>query len=204
VDLGPADVGIGDEVGNRVRDDYRAAELLRPAGEIDGMQPEDVVDPVAGYLLGLGVQVEGIRAGIDHGGSRYANRRRDAAVPPDVAAGDRGNDRSGPSGEETILPKHGSVVRVDGVKAVLFGGHENDVVLALARPHGDVDVGNVKRLGVDLAIHRSRADLAERRGRDVGRRKERFVQILAGAAIVIVELQDAHRGHQAPFQLFQG
>ena len=74
-----------------------------------------------------------------------------------------------------------SAVSVKGVDAIVLCGHKENVVLAFAR---DIDVGNVERLRVDVAVHFKGEQPAELRGVDVCRRQNSLVQIRTGARVV--------------------
>ena len=57
---------------------------------------------------------------------------------------------------------------------------------------GNVDVGNVEWLTVDLVVHDALEQHAKMLSVHVGRRKDGFAQVRAGARVVIVLRQHAH------------
>ena len=96
--------------------------------------------------------------------------------------------------DEAVLPEHavvprarGRVVGVEGVDAVVLGGHEQDVVdLAVAHAH----LADLQGLGIDLAVDRVAEELPEARRVDVLRRQRRLVQVGAGPGSVVVIRED--------------
>src|SRR5205085_10779486 len=84
--------------------------------------------------------------------------------------------------------------------AVVLGGDEDDVVGALA---GDGKTGQVKRLGIDLAVYPEVEEQAETVHVDVGRRQDGLAGIEAGPRVVVVVGQHADRGQGAVFQRFE-
>jgi hypothetical protein len=73
----------------------------------------------------------------------------------------------------------------------MFRGDEDDVVGSLS---GDLDAGHVKRLGIDVAIHRKGEDLAEMGGVDVGGSQRGLMQRGAGAGVVVLRSEHLSGG----------
>ncbi len=86
----------------------------------------------------------------------------------------------------------GVAFRVEGVHAVVFGSHEDHVVLAFA---GDGHGGNIERLRVKIAVHLERRCLAEPRGINVRRSQRSLGENRARAAVAV--LRSEHLGHSA-------
>ena len=184
-----ADVGVGPVRDNRIGDDDRGAESLGPRGDIEGMQALDVAGVAVARLLGLRHDVERAGGGVDDGGPRDPDLRHNIAGKH-VGLGDRRHpgrrvDEAGLPEQTAIAPRI-RVVGVKGKDAVVLGGHEDDVV----RHSADGDIGRVERLRVHKTIHRIREELAETGRTDVGRGETRLLEVLAGAAIVVVIRQD--------------
>src|SRR5205807_647025 len=127
---------------------HRAAKSVAPIGELDGPEPVDVSVVAEPSLLGGGVEVDGVRRRIDYGSARDADFGPDASV--DIAVGDRVD--AGDRVDEAVFPEDLPVVRVDGIEAVVFGRHEDDIVNALMAAPRDVDAELVQRLRVNLAV----------------------------------------------------
>src|SRR5205823_769211 len=107
-----------------------------------------------------------------------------------VIRGDVGRSESGDAArEETRFPKlnAGRRIGVKGVDAIVFGGDENDV----ARRAGEIQVGHPQRLRVDVAIDGAGEKLPETCRVHRGRSQAVFLQVLAGARIVVVMHVDA-------------
>ena len=79
-------------------------------------------------------------------------------------------------------------IGIEGVDAIVLGDDEEDVVRALA---GDAEIGHVKRLSVDVAIHGVAEQLSELGGVDVGERQRRFVAVQGVAGVVVAGSDDA-------------
>ena len=77
----------------------------------------------------------------------------------------------------------GVAIGVKAIDGVVFGGDEDGVVNALA---GNSESGDVKRLCVDVAIDGVGKKFSKGGGVDVGRRENGFIQVRAGAGVVIV------------------
>src|SRR5438046_566810 len=80
-------------------------------------------------------------------------------------------------------------IRIKGVKSVVLGCCEHDVMYAAPR---NCQPRDVERLRVHMTVHRISEELAERSGVDVCGGQDCFVQVHAGAAIVVVVGQDVH------------
>ena len=81
----------------------------------------------------------------------------------------------------------GRVVGVEGIDAVVLGGHDQDVVdRAVAHGH----LADLQGLGIDLAVDRVMEEPPEARRVDVLRRQRRLVQVGAGYGIVVVIRED--------------
>ena len=65
----------------------------------------------------------------------------------------------------------------------MFGGDKQDVMGSLA---GNVHARDIQRLRIDVTINAVSKELAEGVGIDVGGSQQRFVQVLAGAGIIVV------------------
>lgn len=85
----------------------------------------------------------------------------------------------------------GVVVRIEGVNAVVLRGHVHYIVRAQA---GDVHVGDVQRLGINIAVHRLRKQLAELTYVDVARGENRLAQVLPIAHVVVARSGYANLG----------
>ena len=103
--------------------------------------------------------------------------------------------------QERNLPKLGSGVSIKSVNAVVLRGHEEHIVGSLA---GNRHRRGIERLSVDLAVHVHLEELAELRRVYVARCKNRLVQLLAGASIVIVVGQNVLRAQSKSRKAEQG
>ncbi len=74
-------------------------------------------------------------------------------------------------------------VGVEGVDAIVLRRHNHDIMNSIAR-HGDLR--HVKRLRIDVAVHRKGVQLAEMRGVHVAGSENGFDDVLPGAGVVIV------------------
>src|SRR5437764_999447 len=136
-------------------------------------------------LPGLGNYVESVGCRIDDGRGGNADLRIDVVIRGDVGRSESGDAAR----EETRFPKlnAGRRIGVKGVDAIVFGGDENDV----ARRAGEIQVGHPQRLRVDVAIDGAGEKLPETCRVHRGRRQAVFLQVLAGARIVVVMRVDA-------------
>ena len=81
----------------------------------------------------------------------------------------------------------GCAIRVERVHAVVHGRHIEHIHRAFA---GNAQPMHVKRLRVDLAIHRIRQDFAELRGIHVIQVQQAFVQVRVSPIVVVVRSDD--------------
>ncbi len=145
----------------------------------------------AAILFGLRGQVHGVGGEIDRrcaGDSDFRNE----VITAHVRACNYVNPGAGV--DETHLPQGGSigsglVIGVEGIDAVVFGRHVDDIVGTLAR---DVHVGHVERLGIHVSVHRLGEELAKLSLVDVGGRKDGLAGVLSGAVVVVVLGGDCH------------
>ena len=84
--------------------------------------------------------------------------------------------------ERGDLPEIGAGVGVVGVDGIVFGGDDEKIM----SDAGDVDVGDVERLGVDQAVGRDGEEFAEGGGVYVGEGENGFFVVEAGAGVVVV------------------
>src|SRR5436309_6656275 len=145
------------------------------------MQPLEVT----GRFLGLRYDVERAGGGIDHGRSGDSDYRVDVAGFTGIG---RRNGRDTCS-EEALLPvlDARARIRVEGIDAVVHGGHENDVVRApLYR-----GVRDIERLGIDLAVHGAREQLPERRISHLRGCQNKLPAVLSGPLCVVALSENA-------------
>ncbi len=93
------------------------------------------------------------------------------------------------AGEDRGLPYLLAAIGVEGVDAVVFGGHIQDVAQLASGRH----VGQIKRLGVDQAIHGIEADLAKLSGVYIAQRQNDLLRIEPIARNVVVIRGDIRR-----------
>lgn len=80
------------------------------------------------------------------------------------------------------MPQSRARVCIGAVNTTVLGGHDQHIV----NRAGDADSGSIERLGIDLAIHRNDEQSAKGAGIDVGWREDSFIQLLAGASVIVV------------------
>jgi hypothetical protein len=90
----------------------------------------------------------------------------------------------------------GRIVGVEGVHAVVLGGHVHHVV---RRPL-DAHILHIKRLGIDLAVHRAPEQLAKAARVHVRRVQHALAQVLPRAPRIIVLRQHRHLRHAGSSQ----
>src|SRR5205807_9613045 len=132
-----------------------------------------------GRFLGFCDDIERAGGGIDHRRSRDSDLRVDVAGFSGVTGGYGGDARP----EEALLPVLDTrpCIGVKSEDTVVLGGYENNIVRA-ARYR---EVRDVERLGIDLAVHGAREQLAEGRRSHVGRSQYGFIRILTGPEVVV-------------------
>ena len=70
----------------------------------------------------------------------------------------------------------------------MLGRDEDDVMSAFVE---DRHVRDIKRLGINVAVHRVREQSPEGRGIDIRKRQNGFIRVLSGARVVVVLRPDA-------------
>src|SRR5712691_12715883 len=159
------------------RNDHRAAGLFRAGSDVECVKPPKVLP---GFLGDRGNK-HGPGARVNDGCTRnsYLATNRAAA---DVLRRKRGDSRGGIN--KTSVPQRRAAcgIGVKCVDAVMLGHNKNDVVRALPR---DQEVRHVKRLSINGAIHRYGIKLAELSWIHIAGRQDRFLQVLAGAEIIV-------------------
>jgi len=137
-------------------------------------------------FLGAGEDVKRSGLEVDDWSGRDANLWRDEEAAG-IAFGERRNALAG-IGEIDVPERSGrSAVGVEGIDAVVFGGDEKDVVFAFA---GNLEIGELQRLGVNVAVDFEGKEFAELCGIDVGRSEDFFVEVSAGASVVVLSRGD--------------
>src|SRR5579864_1605782 len=126
------------------RDICRTAKFFRVGDDIQRVQALEV----RGVLFGFRQQVNRAAGRINDGRTSDADLRNKIAAAY-IAA--RHSSNSAGWINEALPPQHYPVISVDGVQAIMFGGHVNYIV----RPAGNLHVRQVERLGVDVAIERN-------------------------------------------------
>src|SRR5262249_52335055 len=123
--------------------DQEGGDLVGTVGQVDGVQPLDVVSDAADDLLGLGDQGEIVAGRVKDRRAGDADLDRDVGVVH-VVRGD-GSDARGPGQatiEKAILPQDDAMailvadVGVDGVQAVVLGGNEDRIMNTLVGAGG--------------------------------------------------------------------
>ena len=153
---------------------------------------KDLVAP-----LGHGDDIESVCGRIDHRRAGYAELGRDGRTIQDIGDARRCLARYGIG--EADLPERGLVragvgVRVECVDAIVLGGHEHNVVNALA---GDGDGGQVEWLRVELSIDRPGEDLTELGRVHIRGRQNRFREILSGPGEIVTVSRNTDLGAHA-------
>ena len=201
-------VAVVGRVGND-RERERAVGQIHLVQGVDAMRSGRLA-VVNVVRVGHHVQVTGV--GVD--GRRAGN----AVLGRDVAAADFGSrnrahghlagpaaDRhaAGAYAKERVLPKHLAVAAVDGIQAVVLGGHVDDVVRALVGTRCDIHARHVQRLGIHVAVNRRGELLAETGGIDVGGRQHGLRRIEPRVGGIVTIERDVGRQQPPRFQTFE-
>src|SRR6267154_444223 len=150
------------------------------------------------------------RAGgwVDHRCAGDADDRNDVDLVADVCAVHHASACSGPvrGVKKSDAPKWGSIggwriaVGIESVNAVVLGGDEYHVVLraslGCAGAHGYS--WNIKRLRVNVAVHRVGEELSELTGTHIGRREDSFTGVGAGTGDIVMLREHRDLRHRAP------
>ena len=150
---------------------------------------------VSGTFFCFADDVHRVRGEIDGGSAGDTDFGNDVGGGKVAVGNGGGTGRRTVSGiEKSDLPKRrAGGVGVECVDAVVFGGHEDDVVSAFARYGQALDV---EGLSIDAAVNGIGEELTEISGSDIGRSKDRFVGIGTGAEIVVVLCEDVDLGKE--------
>ena len=206
-------VGIGDgTVAVAVNIDRRAVAVVElrladqirrdpigPVADFDGVQTLHIKVVAVDRLFGLRNEIDRAADGINDRSSRDPDFRIDVAATGVIAgnAGDAGRTQrvvGGHAGiEKAPLPENLPARRrgVDGIQAVVLRRDKDDVMQpgrsrASVRAIRDRDRRLDQRLGINLAVHRSRVQLAKRIHRHIRRSQQRLTGIQPGAGDVAV------------------
>ncbi len=130
---------------NRALNNDGPAKLFRAVGEVQSVQPmHDTA-----RLAGGNTNVERAGREVDRRGAADADLGRNQSVG---GLGDRVD--SGRWVDEAAFPERrcGFSIGVKGVNTGMFGRHKHDIMFCARDGH----VGHVQRLGINLAVHRTR------------------------------------------------
>src|SRR5580765_8420331 len=181
--------GIGGRAGNDGINNDGAVWSLIAGGDVERVQSVSL----AARFLGAGNDKERAACKVDCGCAADANFTDEcAAIWSDIR---RRRDRDPRGRVDKAGAPQGLRVRADvgigveGINAVVHRGDKDNVVGAFA---GNREVRDVKRLGVNGAIHPAVVDFAEAVDVDVYGSQVGFVGIKAGAGIVVVAGKDVY------------
>src|ERR1051326_7085246 len=124
-----------------------------PLRAVDNIQSVDSVK-IIDIFVRESVQIHGAGRQIDHRRSRDADLRSDLGEPTKAVSEIRIGSRRG--GSKVHVPQHSAIrsgigISVEGINAVMLRRHEDDIARSVA---GNVQAGDVKRLRIDMAVHR--------------------------------------------------
>ncbi len=169
--------------------EHRTSGLLGSRRQVERMQAVRVGRRAARRFHRHGYHVQRRRSRVNDGGARDPDLGNNLITVESVLVRDRAH--TGRGVEEADLPEGSgvglSIIGVEGVHAVVLGGHEDDVVHTFSR---DLDSAQIERVGVDVTIHRIGKQLTDLRGVDVRRSELCFAQILPGARQIVVIGED--------------
>jgi diguanylate cyclase (GGDEF)-like protein len=156
----------------------RSAEFFNARGDGERMQALHV----ARAFLGPGQNIQGAGVTVDN------RSRSDADLGLYEGALD-GLSRNGGDAaagvQETSSPERRGRAPggIEGIDAIVLGGGKYHVVLSVA---GNLDARQIKRLGVDIAVHSKREQLSEAGRIDTGGSERGFVEIGSGAGTIVL------------------
>src|SRR5712672_4302939 len=152
--------------------------------------------------------VECARRWVDHRCAGDADDRNDVDLVADVCAVHHAGAWSGTvrGVEKSDAPKWGSIgggriaIGIECVNAVVLGGDEYHIVLGAslgcAGTHGYSR--KIKRLRVNVAVHRVGEELSELTGTHIGWREGSFTGVGAGARDIVMLREHRDLRHRAP------
>ena len=170
--------------GHRSSDHGRTSGFFRACRNIERMKLLDEARAIV--FQRFGCHIENIRREIDHRCAGDPVLRIDVATIY-IAAGDGRHtirEKAGLPERQRVRARIG--IRIEGIHAVMFGCDIHDIVDNSV----DCHVGDIERLGKDIAENRLREELAEIRGVDVRWRQDRLAAIHVGPLVVV-----PRRGH---------
>src|SRR5262245_21070528 len=135
---------------NSIRDHDRAAELHGSRCEVESIQSLHVMRAATADFLGFCHNIKSLGIPIDHRRSRDANFGYDVARE-NILRRDSGNAVWRINKTHVPEEAHSTVVRIEGVDAVVLGRDKHYIANSAAR---NLKAGYIKRLRVNITINR--------------------------------------------------